>query len=726
MYILMLSGTPFVLLLLSSLLCARGMDQDRTVVLQRHPVHSDGSEKVAFLFVMNNTFPHLKTWQAFFAGAPANLYSLHVLLVPLSLHGREDASHASDLRTLDQMGATILTTPKASGANDVSQHLNSPLSPGAIRALLRVAMEEQPRATRFCLLPGESTPLYPFYTVHGKLLADIRSSVDACHRPRIHPGVRWGGLWERFRGGPGAKPWAVLTRRHALEVIETEPFSPKLLKRFCDLRGYAVAAHIIPMVLRDRANETDCMGGMIRPAGDMDSAGLVQVRRMCQPSKWISTSINTSNASSSPHCPLFVVYEPSIASSLHAFCLTLLDDLQRHAKTPAARGHVIATLSSAPCQSVLDQGVHQLSPIYLQALDQIRVQAAREIDRPTLLNSTSITNHDEILAPFTVQHQKQLLVAFSFWLPKWRKVATSFELLHTHGDPCSGKAAPFMSLMMAPAFDPNASLSDFTSVQQSLSSVIDRLAARCFSSVGWHKTNLTWAQSGYPLAPTVQFFKLIFEPSFRARFDVMFLMEQDIFPIQPLSLDALYREALSPKFFWLKGTMVRGSAYEKPNSVASWMSDIPWLQRNKDWLCHMNGAALYGLNYPLFDAILRATELLSASNPEYAWDILLELVLKDVRDECVTHDQTHIRMVCDRRENGKPTTATFPITQHISTRIHYTDLVWNVGSQAARPTVLDAAHAAGVFLLHGTAKLPMREEAHLIRLQQQKKTRAVG
>lgn len=43
----------------------------------------------------------------------------------------------------------------------------------------------------------------------------------------------------------------------------------------------------------------------------------------------------------------------------------------------------------------------------------------------------------------------------------------------------------------------------------------------------------------------------------------------------------------------------------------------------------------------------------------------------------------------------------FPLLQYISTRLLYTDFVWNVGSQVGRPVVREAAKAAGAYLIHG-------------------------
>ena len=64
------------------------------------------------------------------------------------------------------------------------------------------------------------------------------------------------------------------------------------------------------------------------------------------------------------------------------------------------------------------------------------------------------------------------------------------------------------------------------------------------------------------------------------------------------------------------------------------LSEPAWVEPNKDWIGHINGAALYRLNYPLFDAMLRAAEILFKLKPYTPWDMTLEVVLNDVPNEC--------------------------------------------------------------------------------------------
>ena len=58
------------------------------------------------------------------------------------------------------------------------------------------------------------------------------------------------------------------------------------------------------------------------------------------------------------------------------------------------------------------------------------------------------------------------------------------------------------------------------------------------------------------------------------------------------------------------------------------------MECNKHWIGHINGAALYGLNYPLIDAMLRAAEILFKLKPYVPWDATLEVVINDVPNEC--------------------------------------------------------------------------------------------
>ena len=354
------------------------------------------------------------------------------------------------------------------------------------------------------------------------------------------------------------------------------------------------------------------------------------------------------------------------------------------------------------------RGVRKVSPAYFQALESIRAQAA--VEQPTALRAgLDISTGIDGMSPLVARPQKRLVFVFSFWLPKWKQVATNLHGWHAHGEPCSGKATPFMSLVMAPAFDSNTNISSIISVQRSLDPLIERFAGRCFRSVEWYtKANLTWPDSQYPQAPTVQFFQLIFDAYLRARFDVMWLMEQDISPIRSFFLDALYQEALWPVSFWLKGTSNRGiPSYDKEPtgnrlSNDSMLSQPAWVERNKDWIGHINGAALYGLNYPLFDAMLRAAEILFKLKPYIPWDAILEIVLHDVPNECLVASGEFSALCAVRGESG-PTKRTFPITQLINTHVYRTDFVWNVGRTIGKPEVSDAARAAGTYLLHGRA-----------------------
>jgi hypothetical protein len=365
----------------------------------------------------------------------------------------------------------------------------------------------------------------------------------------------------------------------------------------------------------------------------------------------------------------------------------------------------ISSLFAHMCQN---RGVTKLSAEYLEMLTQIRTQAAA-VEKPTLLNSTSDSGGRHESGTVVGQPRKRLLFAFSFWLPKWQQVAANLAEWHTHGEPCTGDAAPFMSLVMAPTFESNTSVAILASVKLLLHPALAAVR-RCFNTIEWHtKANFTWPDSQYPQAPTKQFFQLIFHPSFRSRFDVLWLMEQDIHPLRPTFLDALYREALLPTFFWLKGTLNQGRPPYEKSPTESLLSNPSWVQLNKGWLYHINGAALYGLNFPLFDEVLRAARLLSTLNPHFPWDVTLELVLKDVRNDCLTSRYSSV--LCMAHGESVPSLVTFAIVKLISTRVHYTDFVWNVGSQVANPEVLDAARAAGVYLLHGTAsRLSMRNE----------------
>eukprot|EP00966_Prymnesium_polylepis_P261021 6029332-Prymnesium_polylepis.1 len=136
-------------------------------------------------------------------------------------------------------------------------------------------------------------------------------------------------------------------------------------------------------------------------------------------------------------------------------------------------------------------------------------------------------------------------------------------------------------------------------------------------------------------------------------------------------------------------------AFEKPSTNETWLSDIGWVQRNRLWLHHMNGVAFYAFNDPVFDAILAAAKALTLANPNLPWDVTVCIAVMEA--------------ITAHKDLATPL-ETFPLMQLLSTRVHFTDFVWNVGSQIENPDILAAAQASGVFLLHGQSTAPMRDD----------------
>jgi hypothetical protein len=272
------------------------------------------TEKVVFLFVSEHgDFPHLKTWQVFFAGAPDS-FSIYVLTPAAPAQGSKERTK------LLAIGATVLTMPTGDALN-----LKSPSFGEAIRGLLRVAMEEQPSASRFCLLPAESTPLYHYSVVHRKMLADPRSSVDACRGPSD-------SLTIAGQEAGGAHPWAILSTSSARVVVEGNATAEGELERFCASQPpggletgdrlernprhrCVAAAHLIPTLLHARAMETDCSGRMIRTQSILNK---IPGRR---PEVMVASDLMRArtgkgchatarrNGTAKPHCPLFWIHD---------------------------------------------------------------------------------------------------------------------------------------------------------------------------------------------------------------------------------------------------------------------------------------------------------------------------------------------------------------------------------------------------------------------------------
>ena len=314
-------------------------------------LHRQGFERVAFLFVAKHSgFPHLKTWQAFFAGAStAALYSLYVLAPVAHPRGSVELSKLHAIAKLRDIGATVLTMPTKSGLLDLSSlHFVR-----AIRVMLRAALDDA-AASRFCLLPDWSTPIYPFNVIHRKLLADSRSSVDACNRPSD-------AQLPHNRGQIGAL-WVVLTRKHALMVAGADARVDRELALCAEKNAPCQAAgHFIPTVLHGEANETDCLGGMIRvPTKSIAkgqqpevavTADLLHARskRGC-PSDAGGDRARHRVSAVQPHCPVFLAHKWSPITSLRTFCNVLYEDLQK-ARFLAGGDAVVASLSSVHCRT---------------------------------------------------------------------------------------------------------------------------------------------------------------------------------------------------------------------------------------------------------------------------------------------------------------------------------------------------------------------------------------
>ena len=149
-----------------------------------------------------------------------------------------------------------------------------------------------------------------------------------------------------------------------------------------------------------------------------------------------------------PTCQMFVLHAFSATSVLHTFCNSITADASVTAGVSSsdADNAASAMLASAPCRRSGLRPWHRFPSEYPPQLESIRVRAAAQ-PQPGHLALYEAGQSVEVS-----YHPKRLLFAYSFWLTKSAKVTANLEQWHQHGEPCSGRVAKFMTLVMAPGF----------------------------------------------------------------------------------------------------------------------------------------------------------------------------------------------------------------------------------------------------------------------------------
>lgn len=698
----------------------------------------DAHPSVAFLFIGDrNSFPFAHVWQAFLAAAPTPFtYSVHIAL------DKPDKLPETDLASLLAVGAHVvpsnsIETRGAGGATKADAAIH----------LLQTVLRDQPYAERFCLLPTLSLPIFNFTEVYWALLNDARSSVScsAAEGRRLKMGgsatsrrrMATSGLGKtpgnKDRGSTSADDglWSVLTRSHAKIVAERGPAVYRDLRAGCAAGNECHAtAQLLPTVLLAKHNASgdmsatdaiECNGAVVsqtRVTKVMSPAMMARLRKPCHQNDKVQYCLNCRA------CPRFVQHSaPGAATAILRFMCSDAAPYFDPAVPGDASPDAVAVMNSAPCRRHAIKAWRKLPTDYLPMLEAVRRSAAAQLttqkvakaawaDLDAIRNASStasehVTSTATTTASVDGRPARRLLFAFTFWLPKWPKAIESLGKWSSAGTPCSGRYAASSSLLLAPGIETTTDAD--TLLQRAKENFEPALAQvrRCFKTIGWYdKCRFTDDQAKYPLSAGLQFFQMLGDAELRAAYDVVWLMEPDIFPLRPYWLDALYVEAREPAAFMVKGTLHRGlPGFEKSGAdigaePTSMLEDVSWALRAQEWLLHMNGAAFYSLGDPVLDEALRAAKALQLVNTGTPFDVLLYLVFADAAG------QTSVRA-----PSTKPLDV-FPLRQYLSTRLVYTDYVWNVGGQAGRKVVRESAHAAGAYLMHGQDGFTAMRDAH--------------
>ena len=698
--------------------------------------------------------PNFRAWSAFFADAPSpRQYSILAMVCDLA---KLDNLTVASIQALD---VHVIRCGNGGQWSDGAQHWGfgkySTLL--AVHFLLKKALLYLPESTqKFCILDETHLPIWNFRMTYESIL---RQSSSALYMNgtliRSLRNISYDAMWSAdsqkdtvlrnllrkrvFEGN-------VLHRRQVAQLTRDDDGLAKQLnhrlKTLCEgISPCHARDHYIIAMLRRRSDS--------RPV-ELEVPDAVAVLTRALPSQLTTKSktfksrvdtvlfklrkMSCNHQEHWMHClnstrwsgPLFANMKATgiargSAASLRGLCTLLAHD---HAQQQFRNG---VAYSNAVCDPRLNTAVGEAWPKRPPLHGDVVTSVQALADSPEVIAYAQLSHASQSsAASATVQYPPvRLLFAFAFWLPKWEAAVDSIKRWGSHGEPCTGVYAPWTTLLMAPGFTSATSPAEFEEVRNNVDAALPRAVSRCFREQLWSlDANFSGIEAEYPLSASAQFFRLM-NSSLARGFDLLWVMEQDVTSLRPRWLDALYSEALTPSAFWIKGSMHRGMpAFEDSlNASLSMLNNLFWFEKNKDWLPHINGAALYRLNDPLFqrfihasEALVRSTSGLSTDAPSAAtasaalgtlggscpWDICLSLALNDA-------------MGLTKYGEGVGTArGSFATRQLLSTKVLYTDFVWNVGAQIGSPMVLDAARANGVYLLHGQAKRSMRNERKVV------------
>lgn len=142
----------------------------------------------------------------------------------------------------------------------------------------------------------------------------------------------------------------------------------------------------------------------------------------------------------------------------------------------------------------------------------------------------------------------------------------------------------------------------------------------CFGLKVLAFAGLTNSQDTYPGGINLMFFKLILGEGYQkqlAGYHAVFWMEPDVMPIKPYWVDTILNESIDGDF-WIKGSPYLGDLLDASAG------------RDRDWVGHINGNALYRLHDPDFATFLRI--VMDREPPEHYWkpfDVSIWKVLQD-------------------------------------------------------------------------------------------------